>query len=137
MTMSSSAPRKLYLLELSRSTVAVAGRTLDMVLGCYLMETADGKHILIDTGYPADVPRPAGTAPGAEDKSVIEWLAELDRRPNDIDLLICTHFDIDHVGYHDAFTKAELIVQREHDALARSGHPRFAAARAQWDQPTL
>jgi N-acyl homoserine lactone hydrolase len=30
----------------------------------------------------------------------------------DIDTLICTHFDIDHAGYHDAFTNAELVVQR-------------------------
>jgi hypothetical protein len=44
---------------------------------------------------------------------------------------------MDHVGYHDAFMKAELIVQREHYALARSGHPRFAAARAHWDHPAL
>src|SRR5205085_6999719 len=40
-----------------------------------------------------------------------------------------------HAGYHDAFTKAELIVQREHYELARSGHPRYAAARAHWDHP--
>ncbi len=44
---------------------------------------------------------------------------------------------MDHAGYHDTFPKAELIVQREHYELARSGHARFAAARAHWDQPTL
>src|SRR5207245_6829111 len=64
-------------------------------------------------------------------------LADLDLGPEDIDLLICTHFDVDHAGYHDAFTKAELIVQREHYELARSGHARFAAARAHWDHPAL
>ncbi|MGH2345860.1 MAG: MBL fold metallo-hydrolase, partial [Chloroflexota bacterium] len=51
--------------------------------------------------------------------------------------LICTHFDIDHAGYHDSFTKAEFIVQRAHYDLARSGHPRFAAARPHWDHPAL
>jgi N-acyl homoserine lactone hydrolase len=137
MTTSSSAPRKLYLLELSTSTVTGAGRTLEMVLGCYLIETFDGKHILIDSGYPPDVPLPAGVPPAANQRTVIEHLAELGLRPDDIDILICTHFDVDHVGYHDAFTKADLIVQRKHDLVARSGHPRFAAARAHWDQPTL
>ncbi len=44
---------------------------------------------------------------------------------------------MDHAGYHDAFSKAELIVQREHFELARSGHPRYAAARAHWDHPSL
>jgi N-acyl homoserine lactone hydrolase len=68
---------------------------------------------------------------------VVEHLADLGLHPDDIDVLICTHFDIDHVGYHDAFAKAELVVQREHYALARSGHPRFAAARAHWDHPAL
>ncbi len=58
-------------------------------------------------------------------------------KPEDIDTLICTHFDVDHAGYHDAFTKAELIVQREHYDLARRGHSRFAAARAHWDHPAL
>jgi N-acyl homoserine lactone hydrolase len=75
--------------------------------------------------------------PAAQGKNVIEHLAALGLRPDDIDLLICTHFDVDHAGYHDSFTKAELIVQRAHYELARSGHPRFAAARAHWDHPAL
>jgi N-acyl homoserine lactone hydrolase len=108
-----------------------------MVLVSYLIETGDGKHILIDSGFPPDVARPAGTPPPQNEKSVIEHLADLGLKPDDIDMLICTHFDIDHVGYHDAFTKAELVVQREHYNLARSGLPRFAAARAHWDHPAL
>jgi N-acyl homoserine lactone hydrolase len=51
--------------------------------------------------------------------------------------VICTHFDVDHAGQNDAFTKAEFVVQREHYALARSGHPRFATARPHWDHPAL
>jgi N-acyl homoserine lactone hydrolase len=139
MTTNTSAPQKLYLMQLGTSTVSVAGRTLEMVLGCYLVETSDGKHILIDSGLPADVPLPAGTPPAEHEqgKNVIEQLGDLGLRPDDIDFLICTHFDLDHAGYHDAFTKAELIVQREHYALARSGHPRFAAARPHWDHPAL
>ncbi|GHO44921.1 hypothetical protein KSX_30840 [Ktedonospora formicarum] len=64
-------------------------------------------------------------------------LAGLDLHPDDIDTLICTHFDVDHAGYHDAFTQAELVVQRSHYELAKSGHPRYAAARAHWDHPAL
>src|SRR5579884_4142999 len=111
----SSFPRKLYLLQLSTATVpAGAGRTLEMVLGCYLVETADGKHVLIDTGLGADAPLPPGTPPAGNRENVIERLGELDLRPDDVDILICTHFDVDHAGYHDAFTGAELIVQRRH-----------------------
>ena len=137
MTTNTSAPQKLYLMQLSTSTISGATRTLEMVLGCYLVETSDGKHILIDSGLPADVPLPPGTPPASQGKNVVEHLADLDLHPDDIDVLICTHFDIDHVGYHGAFAKAELVVQREHYALARSGHPRFAAARAHWDHPAL
>ena len=137
MTMSSETPQRLYLLQLGTSTVPGAGRTLEMVLGCYLVETSDGRHILIDSGLPADAPLPPGAVPSAQGKNVIEQLGDLGLRPDDIDILICTHFDPDHAGYHDAFTKAELIVQREHYELARSGYPRFAAIRAHWDHPAL
>ncbi|MBV9259130.1 MAG: N-acyl homoserine lactonase family protein [Ktedonobacteraceae bacterium] len=131
------APQRLYLLQLGRATVPAADRTLEMVLGCYLVETSDGKHILIDSGLPADVAAPAGVPSDRQEKNVIEHLSALGLHPDNIDILICTHFDVDHAGYHDAFTKAELIVQRKHYELARSGHSRFAAARAHWDHPAL
>jgi N-acyl homoserine lactone hydrolase len=131
-------PQKLYLLQLSTSTVPVApGRTLEMVLGCYLIETTEGHHILIDTGFPPDVPKPANIPPAQNAKSVLEHLAGLSLTPEDIDVVVCTHFDVDHAGYHDSFPKAKFLVQREHYELARSGHPRFAAARPHWDHPHL
>ena len=68
---------------------------------------------------------------------MLQHLADLGLHPDDITMLICSHFDVDHAGYHDAFAKAELIVQRQHYELARSGDVRFAAARAHWDQQTL
>jgi len=108
-----------------------------MVCVCYLVETSDGKHILIDSGLPADAPLPPGTPKAQNEKNVIEQLTDLGLRPDDIDILVCTHFDMDHAGYHDAFRQAEFIVQREHYELARSGHPRFAAIRAHWDHPAL
>jgi N-acyl homoserine lactone hydrolase len=108
-----------------------------MSLGCYLVQTGDGENILIDSGLPADYTPPAGRPPAENEKNVLQHLADLGLHPDDIDLLICTHFDVDHAGYHDAFTRAELIVQREHYELARSGHARFAAARAHWDHPGL
>jgi len=49
---------------------------MEMVLGCYLVETSDGKHILIDSGMAADAPRPAVPG-GGEEMNVIEHLAAL------------------------------------------------------------
>jgi N-acyl homoserine lactone hydrolase len=137
MTTKHTGPNRLYLLELSASTVPIgAGRTLEMVLGCYLVQTGDGRQILVDSGMAADT-RPPGLPPARNEKNVIEHLADLGLHPEDIDMLIATHFDVDHAGYHDAFRGAEFIVQREHYELARNGHPRFTAARAHWDNPAL
>ncbi len=132
-----SGPQRLYLLPLETSTVPVGDQVLDMVLGCYLIETGDGKQILIDSGLPSDVPLPPGTPPPTPGQTVIDRLRELGRGPEDIYLLICSHFDVDHVGYHDAFTRAELIVQREHYDVARAGNPRYASSRPHWDHPAL
>src|SRR2546423_1476834 len=138
MTMNNASPQRLYLLQLSTSTVPIAaGRTLAMSSGCYLVQTSDRKNILIDSGLSADYTPPPNMPPAEHKKNVLEYLADLNLHPDDIDILVCTHFDVDHAGYHDAFTKAELVVQRTHYELAHSGHPRFAAARAHWDHPAL
>lgn len=136
--MINTTPLRLYLMQLSTTTIPLAaGQTLAMSLGCYLVQTSDGRNILIDSGLPADYTPPPGTPPAENRKNVLEHLADLGLRPDDIDLLICTHFDVDHAGYHDVFTRAELVVQHDHYALARGGHVRYAAARAHWDQPAL
>jgi N-acyl homoserine lactone hydrolase len=138
MTMTNATPQRLYLMQLSTTIIPLAaGQTLAMSSGCYLVQTSDEKNILIDSGLPGDYTPPPGTPPAEHEKNVLEHLADLDLHPDDINLLICTHFDVDHAGYHDAFPKAELVVQREHYELARSGHVRFAAARKHWDQPAL
>lgn len=138
MTGNTNALRRLYLLQLSTATVPTPTRTLEMVSGCYLIETSDGSHILIDSGLSNDfkLSQP-GTPPVENEKNVLEHLAALGLHPDDIDILVCSHFDVDHAGYHDAFTKAELIVQRSHYEQARSGHPRYAGARTHWDHPAL
>ena len=138
MTTNNATPQRLYLMQLATATRPLpTGQTLDFSAGCYLVQTSDGKNILIDSGFPADHASPTGAPAFEREKDVIEQLGELGLHPDDIDLLICTHFDVDHAGRHDAFTKAELIVQREHYELARGGHLRFAGARPHWDHPAL
>jgi N-acyl homoserine lactone hydrolase len=138
MSMINTTPQRLYLMQLSTTTLPLAAdRALRMVRACYLVQTSDGLHILIDSGLAADAPQPPGTPQAQNEKNVLEQLTDLGLEPSDIDLLICTHFDVDHAGYHDAFPQAELIVQRQHYELARSGHPRFAPARDHWDHPAL
>jgi N-acyl homoserine lactone hydrolase len=137
MSMSDPSPQRLYLLQLATGTVPVADPPLEMLLGCYLVQTGDGKNILIDSGLPADTPSRPGMPAIAVGRNVIEQLGTLGMQPDDIAIVISTHFDPDHAGYHDAFPNAEHIVQREHYELARNGHPRFAETRDHWDHPSL
>jgi N-acyl homoserine lactone hydrolase len=108
-----------------------------MVSGCYLVQMSNGETILIDSGLPAGYAPPPEAPKAGQGKNVLEHLDDLGVGADDIDLVICTHFDVDHAGYHDAFPRAEFIVQRAHYELARSGHARYAAARAHWDHPSL
>src|SRR5437660_10220468 len=98
----------------------------------YLVQTVDGKHILIDSGLPESMPE--GESEFENGPDVIDELASIGLKPDAIDTVISTHYDIDHAGRHAAFTKAHYVVQRVHHVDAAS-NPRFAANRPQWDQP--
>jgi N-acyl homoserine lactone hydrolase len=137
MTQINPTPQRLYLMQLSTSTIPTTPQPTPASSGCYLIQTHDGKNILIDSGLPADYVPPPGLPPSANNKNVLAHLADLRLNPRDIDILVSTHFDVDHAGYHDSFPQAEHIVQRKHYELARSGHPRYAAARPHWDHPSL
>jgi N-acyl homoserine lactone hydrolase len=91
----------------------------------YLIQTSDGMNILIDTGWPqemiGDYKRPGSLGVHMDEEDfVVQQLARLGLTPRDIHLLICTHFDPDHSGNHDAFPWAELVVQRTHYEVAKA-----------------
>jgi N-acyl homoserine lactone hydrolase len=99
---------------------------------CYLVQTGGGKNMLIDTGLPETMPEEEEDFENGLD--VIQQLASIGLKSDDIDTVISTHYDIDHAGRHAAFTKAQYVVQRMHHEDAAS-NPRFSALRSQWDQP--
>lgn len=136
MTTTDGAPQRLYLMQLESVTIPLGGSAYGMVV-CYLIQTSDGKNILVDSGVPLDYEPPQGALRHTHEHTAITRLAELGLRPEDVDTLVCTHFDTDHAGFHDAFPQAELVVQRAHYELARSGNPRFAPTRSHWDAPNL
>src|SRR6266566_2763772 len=71
--MSSATPQRLYLMQLSTTTIPLAaGQGLAMSSGCYLVQTSDGKNILIDSGLTADYTPPPGTPPSENEKNVLE-----------------------------------------------------------------
>lgn len=99
---------------------------------CYLVQTDDGKNILIDTGLPEVIPEDSSEFENGRD--VIQQLATIGLTPNDIDTVISTHYDGDHAGRHAAFTNAQYVVQRVHHEDAPT-NPRYASIRVEWDQP--
>lgn len=133
-----AAPERLFLIQLGTATVPTSAGPLEMSMGCYLVQMSDGENVLIDSGGPPEgMPQMAPGVEMATGENVIEQLARLGVSPEDVGLLVCTHLDVDHAGRADAFPNAELVVQRDHYDLARSGHPRFAPARDHWDRPGL
>ncbi|HEU5014094.1 MAG TPA: N-acyl homoserine lactonase family protein [Roseiflexaceae bacterium] len=124
--MSQNAPQRLYLMQVGSMP------EYQIPIVCYLVQTDDGKNILIDSGLPEIIPEEASDFVNGQD--VIAQLASLGVQPDDIDTVISTHYDIDHAGRHAAFTQAQYVVQRGHH-LDAATNPRFAALRPQWDQP--
>lgn len=108
----------------------------------YLIQTDDGSNILVDTGFGPQMvevsrrPDHQG-ARVASDDLVVNQLARLGVRPDNIRHLIATHFDGDHAGCLTAFPDAEVVVQRRHYEAAKAGHARFASTRDQWGDPRL
>ncbi|MCC6614977.1 MAG: N-acyl homoserine lactonase family protein [Anaerolineae bacterium] len=124
--MSQNAPQRLYLMQVG----IMPDYAIPIV--CYLVQTGDGKNILIDSGLPEILPE--GESEFENGVDVIEQLASIGLKPDDIDTVISTHYDGDHAGRHAAFTRAQYIVQRAHHEHA-PGNDRFAFIRPQWDQP--
>jgi N-acyl homoserine lactone hydrolase len=139
------ATHELYLLHLGQLGLddPQTGEPMFNQVPGYLIHTASGRWILVDTGNPhaligADTSEPwmlllCNTRP---EDDIVARLAELDLTPADIDLLISTHFDFDHCGRHVVFAERgiESLVQRTHLEAART-EPRNDPAL--WDLPGI
>lgn len=124
--MSQDAVHRLYLMQVGIMP------DYGIPIVCYLAQTRDGRNVLIDTGLPEVIPADAAEFENGQD--VVEQLAGMGLTPDDIDLVISTHYDGDHAGRHASFTRAQYVVQRAHHLDAAS-NPRYASIRPQWDQP--
>jgi N-acyl homoserine lactone hydrolase len=123
---------RLFLLQMA----LVPGNGIPAI--SYLIQTDDGINVLIDTGFPKNFAAPSMGVRLDDSDYIVNQLASLGLSPRDIHYLVCTHFDQDHAGAHDAFPQAELIVQRRHyEAAQAERHERFERARAHWGHPSL
>jgi len=127
---SNSRLSRLTILDYGLFQVHANGRVIG-ICG-YLLDTTDGKRILIDTGFPAVYvtdPEGAATADNLHSfgrllsltpqQTPHGQLALLGLAPQDIDLLILTHGHIDHVGQIDAFAEAPILVSKAERSFPR------------------
>lgn len=134
--MTDAHPTRLYLIPLGGGDLPT-DPPVSMSLGCYLVQVSDGRNVLIDTGFPRDWDASQRFPTIMLQGDVVSALAALLLTPQDIYLLVTTHFDPDHAGANDAFTGAEIVTQRAAYDAARAGQERAAITRQHWDAPGL
>ena len=129
-------PTRLYLIRLGGGDIP-ADPPVSMSFGSYLVQMSDGRNVLIDTGFPPgwDISDRFPTL--RFDHDIVGALAQLGLQPSNIDMLISTHFDPDHVGMNDAFDSSEVVAQRTGYEVARGGQERAGLTREHWDVHTL
>ncbi len=135
--------RRLYILDYGLFRVHENGRVIG--IPGYLLETQDGEHILVDTGFPpkyADDPEEAsieddlgtfGEVVALGQRNLPEGqLGLLGLAPADIHTLVLTHSDIDHVGAIDRFPGATIVLGAAERTLPR---PRYFGDRTPLEWP--
>ena len=94
-------------------TMSYAGQSRDIVASCYLIQVGQA-YMLWDTGLavavkdqPNDLSKPM--SPTLR-KTIVEQLAELGIKPEQIGLIGISHYHGDHVGQAVDFPKAKLMI---------------------------
>jgi glyoxylase-like metal-dependent hydrolase (beta-lactamase superfamily II) len=93
-------------------TYAYGDLKLQFVFSCYLVKH-DDEYLLWDTGH-------ATTAPNVAPKvSLVDYLAKIDVKPEQIKYVGISHYHADHTGQIASFPKATLLIgAREWDAIS-------------------
>lgn len=102
----------------------------------YLIQTDDNRNILVDTGMDkVHIENPDATFGGTpfgevlkiemtEEDYVVNRLGKLGLKPEDINIVVATHFHFDHAGNTRDFTGSEIVVQRDcYDDIMRPDAP--------------
>lgn len=134
------AANQLYLLTLGEMAYPnpAKGAPERVPITAYLIRSARGKNILIDSGAPAaligadnsNLWQPSAETFIAPEDDILQRLDKLGLKPGNIDLLVSTHFDWEHCGRHALFAEAgtPVVVQRSHYEHAQRHSDRFDKA---------
>jgi len=81
------------------------------------------KNIIVDSGCPAELGRKYWSEPVDDIKLFEDVLKDVGLTPKDIDIVIHTHLNWDHVGNSSKCTNARLITHEDELAFAMLKHP--------------
>jgi N-acyl homoserine lactone hydrolase len=102
-------------------TNALDGKKLPLTASCYLIRHGD-QILLWDAGYPVAGPNvPAGFAAKT---SLVDQLAKLELKPEQITFVGVSHYHGDHIGQARSFPKATLLIGKgDWDAMTAPTPP--------------
>ncbi|MEM7126390.1 MAG: N-acyl homoserine lactonase family protein [Chloroflexota bacterium] len=119
--MKNSSIERLTVLDFGLFQVHADGRIIG--IQGYLIQTQDGKNILVDTGFPAKYAENVQAASDEDGLGAFGHIITLSKenlpsaqlarcgvQPQDIDTLIMSHTHIDHVGGLNDFPQATLVI---------------------------
>jgi len=93
-------------------TYAYDGLKVQLVFSCYLIKHGD-EYMLWDTGHAMTMPKVAPKV------SLVDLLAKIDVKPDQIKYVGISHYHADHTGQIASFPKATLLIgAREWDAIS-------------------
>ncbi len=100
-------------------TYAYGDLKIQFVFSCYLIKHGD-EYLLWDTGLP-----PTAVAPNVAPKvSLVDYLAKIDVKPEQIKYVGISHYHGDHTGQVASFPKSTLLIgAREWDAISSPKPP--------------
>lgn len=119
--------------------------TIELPVSCILLRHAQG-NILFDTGCHPTIatdaePRWGGMAKlmvpiMGPDDNVLNGLTSVGLEPDDIDIVLCSHFHTDHCGCNAFFKKATFFAHaRELDAVRAPDADKSGYLAVDWDVP--
>jgi N-acyl homoserine lactone hydrolase len=88
-------------------TADFSGLKIQLTFSCYLVRHGDD-YLIWDTGNP--MPSPAALSPNAPKSSLIEQLAQLHLKPEQITYVGISHYHGDHAGQVASFPGATLLI---------------------------
>ena len=121
------------------------GETIDLPVSCILMRHKQG-NVLFDTGCHPTIAENPEARWGAVAKilnpvmppgdHVLTGLKAIGLHPDDIDIVVCSHFHTDHCGCNEFFKKSTVIVHAAELAAAKApGAINRGYFSADWDHP--